>query len=89
MIVEAVCVIETRGIGHGTPLHILPKNRKEDVAHCPACHCQFSDDRRPFYVLPFDGQVNRLAITGLTDEAGVVIKVGKDFEEDFDRELEN
>ena len=40
-------------------------------------------------MLPFHGQVNRLAITGLTDEAGVVIKVGKDFEEDFDRELEN
>ena len=40
-------------------------------------------------MLPLHEYGNLSAAAGLADEAPVVIEVGEDFEEDFDRELEN
>ena len=74
---------------HNASLHVLPKDREESIAHRPACHCQPADNCGPFHVLPLHEYGNLSAAASLADEAPVVIEVGEEFEEDFDRELEN
>jgi len=44
LIIQAVCIAVAR-VGYDTSLHILPKDRKKGVPHCPTCRCQLPDDR--------------------------------------------
>jgi hypothetical protein len=86
---QAVPVIIVRVSGHHASLRIFPKKRKEIVAQWPACHCQIPDDRWPFYVLLLHGPLNPSGVGNSLDEISVVVQVGEDFEEQFQREFEN
>lgn len=70
-------------------LCVFPKNREEDVAQRPAGHCQPPDDRRPSHELRDHRYSNPSTAAGIADKVPVVVKVGEDFEKEFNRELEN
>ena len=42
--VIVICITVVR-VGYDASLHILPKDRKKGVPHCPTCRCQLPDDR--------------------------------------------